>query len=348
MEASIEFLTALIHAPGPPAQEGPVRDVLTQALDTAGIKWTVDARGNLLASPGNNIPEKPRIVVTAHMDEIALMVRQINPDGTLSVLPLGGAHPWKWGEGPVDILCGDTPLQGVLSFGSIHTTDASTAIQKSRDGKAIAWSDAKVITGIPADQLPDALRSGTRIVLSKERRTPVRLGMNAELIAAPFLDDRADCVVWLQTLLALKEAGACPDVLFAATTAEELGGHGALWLLGGTRPDICIALEIAPIAPDNDLRLNATPTCWSTDGYSPTAPSDLDLVAAAAEAAGTGVSFHALTRGGSDASCAAASGHCARPITLALPVDNTHGFEVMHIGAIGALTQLTTALLKTI
>jgi putative aminopeptidase FrvX len=282
MEASIEILTALIHAPGPPAQEGPVRDVLTRALDAAGIKWTVDARGNLLASLGETIPEKPRIVVTAHMDEIALMVRQINPDGTLSVLPLGGAHPWKWGEGPVDILCGNTPLQGVLSFGSIHTTDASTAIQKSRDGKAITWSDAKVITGIPAGQLPESLRSGTRIVLSKERRVPVRLGKNAALIAAPFLDDRADCVVWLQTLIALKEAGACPDVLFAATTAEELGGHGALWLLGGTRPEICIALEIAPIAPDNDLRLSETPTCWSTDGYSPTAPSDLDLVAAAA------------------------------------------------------------------
>ena len=348
MEASIEFLTALIHAPGPPAQEGPVRDVLTRALDTAGIKWAVDARGNLLASPGNNIPEKPRIVVTAHLDEIALMVQRVETDGTLSVLPLGGAHPWKWGEGPVDILCGDTPLQGVLSFGSIHTTDPSTAIQKSRDGKAITWSDAKVITGIPADQLPETLRSGTRIVLSKERRTAVRLGMNAEIIAAPFLDDRADCVVWLQTLIALNEAGACPDILFAATTAEELGGHGALWLLGGARPEICVALEIAPIAPDNDLQLTPTPTCWSTDGYSPTAPQDLDLVAAAAKAAGTGVSFHALTRGGSDASCAAASGHCARPITLALPVDNTHGFEVMHIGAIGALTQLTTALLKTL
>jgi len=346
MEASIGLLTDLIHAPGPPAQEGPVRDVLIRELDRVGIFWTVDARGNLLAAPANTIPEKPRIVVTAHLDEIALMVQRINPDGSLAVLPLGGAHPWKWGEGPVDILCGESPLQGVLSFGSIHTIDASTAIQKSRDGKAITWSDAKVITGIPADQLPESLRSGTRIVLSKERRVPVRLGVNAELIAAPFLDDRADCVTWLQTLIALKADDACPDVLFAATTAEELGGHGALWLLGGTRPEICIALEIAPIAPDNDLRLSATPTCWSTDGYSPTSPQDLDLVAEAAKAAGTGVSFHALTRGGSDASCGAAAGHCARPITLALPVDNTHGFEVMHIGAIDTLARLTTALLK--
>ena len=130
MEASPEFLTALIHAPGPPAQEGPVRDVLTNALDAAGIKWTIDARGNLLAAPGNTIPEKPRIVVTAHMDEIALMVRQINPDGTLSVLPLGGAHPWKWGEGPVDILCGETPLQGVLSL------DRSTQRMHPRQSKS--------------------------------------------------------------------------------------------------------------------------------------------------------------------------------------------------------------------
>ena len=36
-----------------------------------------------------------RLVVTAHLDEIALMVTGIGHDGKIGVGPLGGVHPWK-------------------------------------------------------------------------------------------------------------------------------------------------------------------------------------------------------------------------------------------------------------
>ena len=340
------LLAELVRAPGPPGDEGPVRAVLTRHLDAEGIAWRVDARGNLLASPGQAIPERPRIVVTAHLDEIALMVRRIDSDGTLRVVPLGGAHPWKWGEAPVDVLAGANPLPGVLSFGSIHTTHPSSVIQRARDGKVPVWDDAKVFTGYSREALPAAVRPGTRVVLAESRRAFTVLGPNDSFRAAPFLDDRIDCAAWLLALHRLRAAGLGDDVLFAATTSEELGGHGALWLLGGLRPEVCIALEIAPIAPDNDLRLGSVPTCWAGDGFSPVAPSDLALVADAGAAAGTGVDFHVLTRGGSDASCAAAAGHCARPITLAVPVDNSHGLEIVHRDALEGLVRLLCAVLE--
>ena len=56
--------------------------------------------------------------------------------------------------------------------------------------------------------------------------------------------------------------------------------------------------------------------------------------------------FQALSRGGSDASCAASHGLCARPITLGLAMENSHGFEVMHGGAMDNLAMLTVALVK--
>ena len=341
----LEILAELVQAAGPPGEERLVASVLTRFLDEAAIPWRIDERGNLLASSGTTLPNAPRIVVTAHMDEIALMVQRILPSGSLAVVPLGGVHPWKWGEAPVDILCSDNTMQGILSFGSIHTSDPASVIQRARDGKVPAWSDAHVVTGIPKHELPDTLRPGTRVVLSADRRKLVRLGKQAEYIAGPFLDDRAACVAWLQLILDLKQRKIGTDILFAATTSEEIGGHGAIWLLGGRRPEICIALEIAPITTDNDVELSAIPTCWSADGYAPSSPADLQLVANAADVVGTGVTFHVLTRGGSDASCAAVIGHCARNITLALPVENTHGFEVMHIDAIPALVRLTLEVL---
>jgi len=341
MSESIALLQELIAAPGPPGAESAVRNVIIRCLDDAGVEWQVDAKGNLLASPTGPLPDAPRVVVTAHLDEIALMVQRVHDDGTLSVLPLGGAHPWKWGECPVDILLPDAaPLPAVLGFGSIHTSHPDSTVQRAREGKVPTWSHAVVDTGLQRDQLPAGVRPGARVVLARERRTVRRYGAGGQRIAAPFLDDRVDLVAWIQALLRLRNDGKGDGVLFAATTSEELGGHGALWLLGGLRPTVCIALEIAPIAPDNDLVIDRTPTCWAADGYAPANPEDLQLVDDAARACGTGVVFHALTRGGSDASCAAAAGLCARPITLAVPVANSHGLEIMHRDAPDALARL--------
>lgn len=333
MKTTLELLADLVALPGPGGQEDAVRAYLGETLTQLGLPWRVDARGNLLCGSA-----KPRIVVTAHMDEIALQVVGTRHDGTLGVAPLGGAHPWKWGEGPVEVLPftpDSEPLRGVLSFGSIHTAHPATAIERARSGNPLTWADARVL-------IPDGERipPGARVVLARERRTLWPFG---DKIGSYFLDDRADLVAWLLTL---QQVGMTDDVLFAATTYEELGGFGALWLLGNTRPEVCVALEIGPLAPDNAIELSELPTCWVSDGFGPSSPSDLEHVKQAAIQSGTGVQFQALSRGGSDASCAAAQGLCARPITLAFPCENTHGFEVMHNAAIENLAELTTALVE--
>ena len=96
---SLDLLQELVSVPGPPGQEDGVREVLRGYLDRLGFIPTSDAKGNLIVRLGK--ASRAKIVVTAHMDEIALFVRQINPDGSLKVAPLGGIFPWKLGEGPV-------------------------------------------------------------------------------------------------------------------------------------------------------------------------------------------------------------------------------------------------------
>lgn len=336
-----EHLAALVALPGPPGQEGPVRDYLTKQLDTLNLPWRVDAKGNLLCGS-----ETPRIIVTAHMDEIALQVTEVWGDGSLSVQALGGVYPWKWGEGPVEVLPvdGSAPQPGILSFGSIHTSHAGTIVQRARDGRSLTWSEVRVLAAPHPMIVP-----GARVVMARSRRTLWPVG---EFVGSYFLDDRADLVAWLRVLELLPPSprpagdGGWEGILFAATASEELGGHGALWLLGNTRPDICIALEIGPVAPDNAVALSAVPTAWVNDGFAPTDAQDIALIQRAALQAGTQVQFQALSRGGSDASCAAAQGLCARPITLAFPCENTHGFEIMHRDALENLAQLTVEVLR--
>lgn len=326
----LELLAEFVALPGPPGQEAAIRDAVAARVAAIGLASRTDAKGNLLVGS-----ERPRVVVTAHLDEIAMIVTRVEDDGRLRVAPLGGLFPWKLGEGPVQVL-GREPVDGVLSLGSIHTADKQANVRRA-DKEAIEWGMAAVLTGYSADALGGlGVRPGTRVCVHPSRR---KLCFLKELVAGYFLDDRADLVSWL---LALAAIGEREGILFAATAAEEVGGEGALYLFQELRPEICIALELGPNVPDAPVELSAVPTLWVTDSYSTMAAADIDLAAGL----GHDLQFQALSRGGSDASCAASHGLCARPFTFGLPMENSHGFEVMHPGAMEALAALMVSLVQ--
>jgi putative aminopeptidase FrvX len=163
-------------------------------------------------------------------------------------------------------------------------------------------------------------------------------------VASYFIDDRADLVAMLLALETLKDRGLPSGVVFAGTVYEETGGEGARYLLHEHRPDVCVALEIGPTVPESDFVPDDQPTVWSLDGYSSTTAADLEMLHQVTREIGQRPHWQALSRGGSDASCSAALGLCARPITLGLPVENSHGFEIMHRDAPRELARLLAAL----
>jgi putative aminopeptidase FrvX len=331
------LLAELIAIPGPPGQEEAVRKALEGYVSKLGYAHSTDAKGNLLVPLSAN---PPKVVVTAHMDENAMIVREVRPDGSLKVGPLGGVFPWKLGEGPVQILARKERLDAVMSFGSIHTEDPTSTVRKTDKG-APDWSMVQILTGLSAEDLDAAgVRPGTRVVIGPQRRTIVQAG---HLISGFFFDDRADLVSWLLALEALK--GQKMDVLFVASSAEEVGGEGALYVLQKYRPDVCVALELGPDVEDARVDLSDQPTVWVNDSYSAPAAADVELLADLGKELGMQLQFQALSRGGSDASCAAHHGLCGRPFTLGLPMQNSHGFEVMHPGAMQQLARLAVALL---
>lgn len=331
---AVALLHEFVRAPGPPGQENAIRDAVAAHLNKLGRAWRTDAKGNLIVDLGG----KPTVVVTAHLDEIALIVREIGADGHLEVGPLGGVYPWKLGEIPLSILAGGEPLNGVLSFGSIHTEHMLAK------NEPLTWSAAWVETGLAGEELVDrGVRPGTRVVVHPDFRGLVSLG---NLVAGRFLDDRADLVSWLLALELLN--GFEGAVSFVATASEETGGEGALYYLQEHRPEVCIALELGPNVPDAQVELSSEPTLWVNDSYAAMAASDGELISGLADELDIALQFQSLSSGGSDASCAASHGLCARPVTLGLPMENSHGFEVMHPLAMDQLARLTAALVRAL
>jgi putative aminopeptidase FrvX len=331
----LDLLQDLVLIPAPPGQEDLVREYLAAKVQKLGLRAETDAKGNLIVNLGS---EKPDVVVTAHMDEIAMIVTQVLPNGQLKVTSMGGLFPWKSGEGAVQILAQEGALNGVLSFGSMHTADETSNTVKAKSAP-LTWEMSTIQTGLTLAELKSrGVRPGTRVVIHPSRRKLTEIG---HLVAGYFLDDRADLVAWLLALEML--ATTKVNVSFIATTSEEVGGEGACYYLQNVRPDVCVALELGANTPDAPLIINDQPTVWVKDAYAAMMASDGDLLASIP---GFDLQFQALSRGGSDASCAASKGLCARPITLGIPMENTHGYEIIHPGAMLKLADLTVQLLS--
>jgi putative aminopeptidase FrvX len=340
---STDLIRELIAIYGPPGQEEEIRSSVAARVRATGHEVRVDAKGNLRVETGDR-RDGPAIVVTAHLDELALMVSKIDRDGRVRVAPLGGAYPWKWGEGPVDILAGGEKIPGILSFGGIHT-NASESVAEFARNNPLGWDRAWIFTALDREELAGRVRPGMRVVLAQSRRQLTEFG---PFVSGCFLDDRADLAVWLQALERLQEEGTpLPGrVVFAATTSEEVGGHGAQFLLGDVRPDVCVALEIGPTSPDADFPIDSQPTIWVKDTYAAMESIDADILQDCCAELDQKPHWQYLSRGGSDASCSAAAGLTARPVTLGLPVENSHGHEIMHRDAPGELCRLLLTYLR--
>ncbi len=342
-----ELIRELTAIPGPPGGEEAVCAAVRAHAEALGYACQTDAKGNLLIPlpTGGEPATTPHIVVTAHLDELGLMVSQVEPDGSVRVIPLGGLYPWKWGEQPVEILAQPEPVPGIISFGCIHTNSPLSVAQHARN-EPLTWEQAYLFTGLLPEELQErGVRPGVRVALARDRRAVREIG---PYLCGYFLDDRADLAAMLLALERLRGASFPQGVLFAATVSEEVGGEGALYLLQRYRPDICLALEIGPTVPESRFFPDAQPTIWVHDSFAAMSARDIEEMHRLCAQLKLAPHWQALSRGGSDASCAAARGLAARPITLGLPLENSHGYEIMHRDAPRLLAHLLAAYLQTI
>jgi putative aminopeptidase FrvX len=106
-EPQSALLTQLLLARGPGGQEDEVRAICLEQLRPLCDETWVDPAGNvvgLIKGQQGDADLGCAVKVMAHMDEIAMVVKRVETDGTLRVMALGGANPINFGVCPVDIL----------------------------------------------------------------------------------------------------------------------------------------------------------------------------------------------------------------------------------------------------
>jgi len=223
--AQLKLLENLCNASAVSGDEGEVRRIVLEKLKGCAGDIKVDALGNVLAVHPGSGGNRLRVMVSAHMDEVGLMLVADDGDGLFRFDTVGGIDirqlPGK------AVLIGKEHIPGVIGSRPSHFTTVEDRKQK-----------------IPLDSLRiDIGPGGGRVNLGDRATFSTRFQRNGPAIIAKALDDR----IGVATLIELvRNAPNNIDLLAAFTVQEENGLRGAKVAAYAFNPDLAIVVDATP------------------------------------------------------------------------------------------------------
>ena len=323
---------------GTSGNEGLVRNFLRQHVEPFVETINVDKMGNLIATKNGHLAG-PRVMIAAHMDEVALMIMEITSDGFLKFQPVGGIDPRILIAKPVKI---NESLIGVIGAKAIH-------LQKPAERqKALSFEQLYIDIGAKSKE---------------DAASQVKLGDYAYFMTKcePFgeglykgkaFDDRAGCAILVELL---KKDYDFPLVA-AFTVQEEVGLRGAKVAAYHVAPDFAIVIEgtVAADVADREeegwvTELGQGPACSLMDRTTLYNPKLIQWVTDLARQKGIPLQFRRGASGGNDAGPIHVSRAGIPTIVLSIPCRYIHSFaSVISEKDYTACVNLVDELLKEI
>jgi len=311
---------------------------ICKTLDDMGIRYSTLRKGGVVAELDG---KGDALAVTAHFDDIGLMVRHINADGTLNVCPVGGLYPVYCVTENVRIKTrGDAVFTGCIcrTPSSVHVTEDELRKEIGDfDKNVCVVLDENVKT---ADDVR-ALGIATGDMVSLEPRMTVSNGY----IKSRFIDDKAATAVLLEALRDIAQRNDRPSrkLYFYFAAYEEIG-HGTSWLPGDVK-DI-LAVDIAPTG-EKQTSDERKVSIFCKDSRAPYHWSMTNELKDAAERAGVDYVMDIFTpHYGTDCDTSLIAGHDVRHAAIGPGTANSHGYERTHLDGIKATYDLLMAYLE--
>jgi putative aminopeptidase FrvX len=232
---SVNLLKKLSDAFGVSGFEDEVRKIIKDELkDIAEISY--DGIGSIICQ--KNGGKGPKVMLSAHIDELGLLVQHITDSGKIKFIPIGSWSPQviygqkfliRSKKGLFPAVISTLPVHFWL-----HDKEKLVAVEDmTLDCGAKSYDDAVEKFGIePGDPIvPD--------VKFQEIS-------DGEYLLGKGFDDRAGCALMIECLKTLKDVDL-PNVLYGVGTCqEEIGIRGAYTTARIINPDVCIILEGSP------------------------------------------------------------------------------------------------------
>lgn len=330
------LLKDLSELNGTSGAETLVRNFLREQIEPFVERVYVDKMGNLIAVKNSRLPG-PKVMLAAHMDEVALMIVEITVDGFLKFRPVGGIDPRILVSKPVRLNEG---LVGVIGAKAIH-------LQKQAERqKALSFDNLYIDIGAKSKEEASGKVKLGDYAYFMTKCEPLGEGF----YKGKAFDDRVGCAI----LVELLQQDYNFPLLAAFTVQEEAGLRGAKVAAYHLEPDFALVLESTvanDIAESEEegwvTELGQGPACSLLDSSTLFKPKLIRWVIDLARRKGIPLQLRRGGSGGNDAGSIHLSRAGVPTLAISVPCRYIHSFvSVISEKDYAACLTLTDALLK--
>lgn len=226
---NIPLLKQICETPGAPGFEQPIRELVLREVGPLADEVIVDNMGNVIAIKRGRTPQK--VMVAAHMDEIAFIVTHIDDDGFLRFHPLGGFDPKTLTSQRV-IIHGRQDIIGVMGTKPIHL------MHPEERNKAVPLHEYFIDVGMTKEEVLPLVAIGDPVTREREL---IEMG---DCVNSKSLDNRVSVFILIETLRALQKQEVPYDIYAVFTVQEEVGLRGAISSAHLIDPDFGFGLDV--------------------------------------------------------------------------------------------------------
>lgn len=221
----LKRLETLCMQNGISGDENAVRDYICKEI-MGYAEFEIDNLGNVIAfKKGKNTP-KNKVMISAHMDEVGMIVNYINSDGTLKISSVGGVDPRVVFGRQVVV---NNKINGVIGAKAVHNL---TADEKD---KAVTFDKMYIDIGCDSKEEAEKLVSlGDSVTFSSEF-----IEFGDGFVKGKAIDDRAGCAIMLEMI----KSDLLYDTYFTFVVQEEIGLRGSRCAAFSVEPDYAIVIE---------------------------------------------------------------------------------------------------------
>ena len=313
MELLEETMRRLCALDGPTGREAQVTAAAQELLRPLVDETWIDPMGNLVGVRRCGVPDAPRVILDAHLDEVCLTVTGTD-NGMLKFRAAFGSVDGRVLPGTVVRVLSEPPRCGIITCLPPHILTAE------EQEKPFEMDMLRIDLGMTEEQA-SAIAVGTGVVYTT---APARLG--AHQFCGKALDDRSCFAILLRTLQ-LIETPLPFDLYVLGSVQEESTMVGAKTGVFSTVPNLMVAVDVTfGASPDTPKEEAFTLGGGPAIGVGPMLRQDYsNLLRTCAEQQGIPHQVEILERGlGTNAMAAAVTREGIPAAMVSLPLRYMH------------------------
>jgi len=228
-----EVLEKLSKQFGITGQEGRIARIILSEIKDCIDNHEFTPLGSLIAVKRGSLERHPKLMISAHIDEIGFVVSNILEGGFLRVSPRGGIDFKILPSKEVVIHSSNEEILAIFSMIPPHL------LSEEERKKPLNYDKLILDTGLSEEEVKRKIKIGDVVTFRGKF-----LKLKGEKVSGKSLDDRAGALISIALLRELSYLKNIWDVYCVFSTQEEVGSQGCYTSTFIIKPDIGIAIDV--------------------------------------------------------------------------------------------------------